>query len=95
MLATGVLLVPIGIVLLGIAMRKAPAFGSGLAMVAIGLGALGTIGAVIAIIDPGIGVLRDERLAIVVFNLVVGWRTWQPGTSETVDLTDTEPAPAS
>ncbi len=90
MLATGVLLVPIGMVLLGVAMRRAPAFGSGLATFAIGLGALGTIGAVIAIVDPGSAFSATSVLAIVVFNLAVGWRTLKLGAGDTVDLTDTD-----
>jgi len=80
MLVTGVLLVPIGIVLLGVAMRhSAPLFGRRLAMVTIGLGAVGVIGAVIAVVDPGSDAAAVSVLAIAVFQLAVGWRTWRLG----------------
>ncbi len=93
MLATGVLLVPIGILLLGVAMRRAPAFGSGLAGLAIGLGILGTIGAAIAVVDPGSAFSAGSVLAMVVFNLAAGWRTLKLGNDASIDLTDREPIP--
>ena len=74
MLMTGVLLVPIGIVLFGVAMRSASAFGSRLAMITIGLGVLGIVGATIAVIVPGSAFAAAAVLVIVVFNLVAGWR---------------------
>lgn len=88
MLATGVLLVPIGIVLLGIAMRNAPAFGARLTILTIGLGTVGIIGAVIAIIDPGSAFSAAAVLAIVVFYLSVGWRTFTLGNLSSIDLTE-------
>ena len=84
MLATGVLLVPIGIVLFGVAMRSSPRFGPRSTMAAIGLGAVGTIGAAIEIVDPGSDASAVAVLAIVVFHLSAGWRTLTLGT---------EPAP--
>ena len=79
MLITGVLLVPIGIVLFGVAMRSASAFGSRLAMVTIGLGVLGIVGAAIAVIVPGSAFAAAAVLVIVVFNLVAGLRTLRLG----------------
>ena len=79
MLITGVLLVPIGIVLFGVAMRSASAFGSRLAMVTIGLGVLGIVGATVAVIVPGSAFAAAAVLVIVVFNLVVGRRTLRLG----------------
>jgi hypothetical protein len=76
-LATGLLLVPIGFVLLGIAMRSAPAFGSGLAMLTSGVGVLGIIGAAVAIVEPGSAFAALSVLGMVVFHLVVGWRTFR------------------
>lgn len=75
MLATGVLLVPIGIVLLGIAMRSAAAFGPRLSWTAIALGVVGVVGAVIAIIVPGSAFSAASVLAIVMFHAITGWRT--------------------
>ena len=90
MLATGVLLVPIGIVLLGVAMRSAPEFGPRLAWAAITLGAVGIVGAVIAIVDPGSAFSAVSVLAIVVFQLIAGWRTFTLGNERGNDLTESE-----
>jgi hypothetical protein len=92
MLATGVLLVPIGMVLLGFAMRYTSAFGPGLTRLTIGLGILGTIGAVIAIVDPGSMFSAASVLAIVVFHLATGRRTVTLGNRDGIDLTDVRPA---
>ena len=75
MLATGALLVPIGIVLLGLSMLRAPLFSRSVAILAIGLGAVGIIGAAIGIVDPGSMFLAASVLAIGVFHLCVGWAT--------------------
>ena len=93
MLATGVLLVPIGIALFGLAMRTAPAFGPGLGTLAIGLGTVGLIGATIAVIDPGSMFAAVSVLAIALFNVASGWRTLRLGHETIVDLTDDKPAP--
>ncbi|MDH3754259.1 MAG: hypothetical protein OEU32_10350 [Acidimicrobiia bacterium] len=93
MLTTGVLLVPIGIVLLGLAMRSAPAFGPRLTMLAIGLGTVGIVGATIAVVDPGSAFSAASVVAIVAFHLGTGWRTLTLGNKAGIDLTDTEPTP--
>lgn len=86
MLATGVLLVPIGIVLLGVAMRSSSAFGARLTMLTIVLGTVGIIGAAIAIVVPGSAFSAAAVLAIVVFHLSVGWRTFTLGNRSNLDL---------
>ena len=91
MLATGVLLVPIGIVLLGVAMRGAPTFGPRLTWLTIGLGTAGIIGAAIEVVDPALEVSAASVLAIVVFNLSTGWRMLTVGNDAGADLTDQEP----
>jgi hypothetical protein len=93
LLATGVLLVPIGIVLLGIAMRKAPAFGPRFATFAIVLGALGVVGAAIEIIDTDSDLSAASVLAIVVFHLATGWRTLTLGAKERLDPAEIGPEP--
>ena len=86
MLTAGVLLVPIGIVLLGLAMRGAPQFGERLAVVIIALGTVGVVGAVIEVIDTGSDASAASVLVIAVFNLVVGWRTLKVGRDVAIDL---------
>lgn len=87
MLATGALLVPIGILLLAVAMRGTRAFGSRLTALTVGLGTAGVLGAVIAVVDPGSMLLAVSVLAIVLFHLTTGWRTLRLGDERTVDLT--------
>ena len=74
MLATGVLLVPIGLLLLGYAMRRFPAIASSITWLTIGLGAVGVVGAAIAIIDPGSMFSALSVLGIVVVMLATGWQ---------------------
>lgn len=95
MLATGALLVPIGIVLLGVAMRSSAAFGARLTWLTLGLGAAGIIGATIAIVDPGSLFSALSVLAIAVFHLSTGWRTLTLGDGASIDLTDGEPTPVT
>ncbi len=91
MLATGVLLVPIGIVLLGVAMRSAPMFGPRLTWLTIGLGTAGIIGAAIEVVDPDLEFSAASVLAIVVFNLSAGLRMLTVGNKAGVDLADQKP----
>jgi hypothetical protein len=91
MLTTGILLVPIGIVLLGVAMWSAPAFGRRLTLLSLGLGTVGIVGAAIAVIDPGSASSAVSVLATVAFYLSTGWRTLALGNEGSIDLTDPEP----
>ncbi len=92
MLATGVLLVPIGILLLGFAMRNADGFGDRLGFGAIALGVAGLVGAAWEIIDTASDVSAAAVLAIVVFHLTTGWRTLRLADEPHVDLTAVEPS---
>ena len=83
MLATGVLLVPIGIVLFGLAMWQSTAFGHRLATFSAVFGLAGTSGAVVAIIDPGSAFSAVSVIAVTVFVLVVGRRMLKLGDSGT------------
>jgi len=83
MLVTGVLLVPIGIVLLGVAMRRTPAFGTNIAAFSIVVGIAGTLGAAIEVVDTTSDASAAAVLAIAVFHLVVGWRTLRCGREAT------------
>jgi len=74
MLTTGVFLVPIGIVLFGVAMRRSATFGSGVTYLSLALGAIGVVGATIAIIDTGSMFAALSVLAIAIFFLVTGWQ---------------------
>ena len=73
-LITGVLLVTVGILLLGVAMWTGPVFGRRLGALTLGLGLLGAVGAVIAVVDPGSLFAAAALLTIAVFHLVIGLR---------------------
>lgn len=75
MLATGVLLVPIGLALFGVAMWQTTSFGRRLASFSVGLGAVGLVGAAISIVDPASDASAVSVLAMTLFFLSVGWRT--------------------
>lgn len=87
MLVTGVLLVPIGIILFGVALRHAPMFEPWVSRMALGLGAVGVIGATIAVIDPGSMAAAGAVLAIVIFHLLAGWKTFRLADQAEIDLT--------
>jgi hypothetical protein len=82
MLATGLLLVPIGMVLFGVAMRRSRHFGPRLAWLAIGLGVIGAVGATVEVVDQSLEFSALSVLAIVVFHLTTGWRTLHLGTPD-------------
>ena len=89
MLVTGVLLVPIGIVLFGVAMWRSSAFGPALTWFTVALGVIGIVGAVIAVIDPGSMFAAAAVLAIALFHLIIGWGTFRLGSNKSLDLTGT------
>jgi hypothetical protein len=95
MLATGVLLVPIGIVLFGVAMRSSPAYGLRLTWLTFGLGTVGLIGAAIAVVIPGSAFSAAGVLAIVAFHIGSGWRMVTLGRVDGHDFADTNDADLS
>lgn len=72
MLAAGVLLVPIGLMLLGLAMRRFPAFPASIMWLTVGIGVAGAVGAVIAIFDPGSMLSAISVLGMTVVMLATG-----------------------
>lgn len=74
LLVAGLVLVPFGLVALGIAMLKAPAFGKGYGGATVTLGVAGIGSAAGVLIDPLSPVAVVGFLALIVFHLVLGWR---------------------
>jgi hypothetical protein len=74
LLVTGLAIAPIGVLGLGLAMRRSPAFGTGIGSVSVGLGAIGLIAATVLLVDPLSPVAVVGFFALIAFNLVVGWR---------------------
>jgi magnesium-transporting ATPase (P-type) len=72
----GLLLVPIGIIALGVAMLGAPAFGKGFGGVSVVLGVVGLVAASALLVDPQSPMAFVGVLALIIFHLVVGWKVY-------------------
>jgi hypothetical protein len=72
LLVTGLAIVPIGVIGLGVAMLRAPGFGTGIGRVSLALGAIGVVAAVVLLIDPLSPVAAIGFFALIAFNLAVG-----------------------
>jgi hypothetical protein len=74
LLAAGLVLLPIGLVAVGIAMLRAPAFGKGFGGATVGLGVVGIGSATALLLDPLSPIAVVGFLALIVFHLVLGWK---------------------
>ncbi len=70
----GILLVPIGLIAIGVAMLGAPAFGTGFGGVSVVLGVVGFIAAAFLLIDPLSPIAVVSVFALIAFHLVLGWK---------------------
>ena len=77
LLVTGFLLLPIGVITLGVAMFKAPAFGKGFGGLSVVLGVVGVVAASVLLVDPPSPVAVVVMLALIVFHLVLGWKVYR------------------
>jgi hypothetical protein len=74
LLVTGLLLLPIGVIALGVAMFGAPAFGKGFGGASVVLGLTGIVAASVVLIDPTSPIAAVAILALIIFHLVLGWK---------------------
>lgn len=77
LLVEGLVILPIGLMLLGLAMLGAPAFGRLLGWVGVGLGIVAAAAAALLLADPMSAVAVVGVLSLIVFHLVVGWRIFR------------------
>ncbi len=77
LLVTGLLLLPIGIIALGVAMFKAPAFGKGFGGLSVVLGVAGVVAGSVLLVDPRSLVAVVTVFALIVFHLVLGWKVYR------------------
>jgi hypothetical protein len=75
-LYVGFFVVPIGLILLGVAMFGGPAFGKGFGGVSVILGVIGLVAAVLQIVDPASMIGAGSYFAGVIFYLVLGWKVY-------------------
>jgi hypothetical protein len=85
LLVAGLLLLPIGLLALGVAMLRAPAFGKGYGWVSVTLGVAGVAAACALVVDVS-EIAVVVILALTIFHLALGWKVlrlsgalWKPG----------------
>lgn len=76
LLIVGLVLLPIGLIALGVAMLGAPAFGKGFGGVSVVLGVFGVVAAAVLLVDPASPIAVVGIFALIVFHLVLGWRIY-------------------
>ena len=72
LLFAGLVFLPIGLMLLGIAMFKTPRFGKRFGTFTVILGAIGIVAAPIFLINPASSIVAASVIGLIVFNLVLG-----------------------
>lgn len=75
-LAVGLVLVPIGIMLIGSAMLKSPAFVRGYGVFSIVIGLVGALTAAFDIVVGTSQIAAIGVLGLIGFHLIVGWRLY-------------------
>ena len=76
MLYVGFFVVPIGLILLGVAMLGAPAFGKGFGGVSVVLGVIGLVAAVLQMSDPSSMIGVGSYFACLILYFVLGWKVY-------------------
>ena len=77
LLLVGLLVMPVGVILLGLAMRHDPAFGKLAGNVSLALGIVGLGAATIMLVDPLSPVAALGVFALIAFHFVAGWKTYR------------------
>jgi hypothetical protein len=72
MLLVGLLVMPVGVVGFGLAIRRDPAFGPVVGTVSVGL-----VAATVMLVDPQLALAAVSVLALIVFHLIAGWKTYR------------------
>jgi hypothetical protein len=72
----GLLLVPIGLIALGMAMFGVPAFGKRFGGVSVVLGVVGVVAASVLLVDPHSPSAFAGVLALIAFHLILGWKLY-------------------
>lgn len=72
LLVTGLVILPISLLALGIVAFRAPAFGKGYGGMSMALGVMGLVAATVILVDPGSPIAIVGILSLIVFHLVLG-----------------------
>jgi hypothetical protein len=81
LLLVGLLVMPVGVVLFGLAMRRDPAFGKVAGNVSVALGVVGLAAVTVMLVDPLSVVAALGVFALIGFHLVAGWKTYRLSTT--------------
>jgi hypothetical protein len=76
MLYVGFFVVPIGLIILGVGMLGAPAFGKGFGGASVVLGVVGLVAAVLQMVDPSSTIGAGSYFASLIFYFVLGWKVY-------------------
>jgi hypothetical protein len=76
MLYVGFFVVPIGLIVLGVGMLGAPAFGKGLGGVIVVLGVVGLVAAALQMVDPSSPIGMGSFFAFLISYLILGWKVY-------------------
>ncbi|WP_336345802.1 hypothetical protein [Halalkalicoccus ordinarius] len=76
LLVTGLFIVPMGYLLLGVAMFGAPAFGKWFGSMSLGLGVAGIVAVSALLTGPVSEIAAVGIFALIVFHLAVGWKVY-------------------
>jgi hypothetical protein len=77
LLVTGLAILPVSVLVFGVAMLEAPGFGRRIGSVSVGIGVIATIAAIILLIDPLSFIAVVGILVLIVFHLVAGSRLYR------------------
>jgi hypothetical protein len=78
MLDVGFFVMPTSLILLGLAMLGAPAFGKGFGRLSVVLRVVGLLAAVLQMVDPASMIGAGSYFACLIFYLVLGWKVYGP-----------------
>lgn len=81
LLLVGLLVMPVGVILLGLAMRRDPAFGKVAGNVSVAFGVVGLAAGTVMLVDPLSMVAALGVFALIGFHLVAGWKTYRLSTT--------------
>ena len=81
LLLVGLLVMPVGVILFGHAMRRDPAFGKVAGNVSVALGVVGLAAATVMLVDPLSAVAALGIFALIGFHLIAGWKAYRLSTT--------------
>lgn len=84
LLVTGLVILPVGLVFLGVAMRGAPDFGRRLGAMSIVFGILGVVAGIVLLVDPASPLPVAVFATFIVFHIVLGRTAYRLGGTAAV-----------